>query len=103
MRFIAALLDGSFRIPVIRTRVGLDAILGVWPIWGDLAAAALALVIVYDAWRLGTAPLVLMLMLLNIAIDTVVGFVPIMGDLFDVAWRASERNLRLIGIEPVTI
>lgn len=102
MRFLAALLDSSIRVPVLGIRIGLDPILGLWPIWGDLMAAALALVIVYDAWRLGTAPRVLLLMLLNIAIDTIVGLIPIVGDLFDIAWRANTRNLRLIGLEPAT-
>ncbi len=103
MRFLAALLDSSVRIPVLGVRIGLDPILGLWPIWGDLLAAALALVIVYDAWRLGAAPRILILMLLNIAIDTIIGFIPIVGDIFDVAWRASTRNLRLINLEPAMV
>ena len=59
------------------------------------------LYIVFEAWRLGTSWPTLGRMIVNVAIDTALGAIPIAGDLFDFAWQSNTRNLRLMGIEPL--
>lgn len=100
MRTLAALLDNDFRIPVLGLRYGLDPILGLFPVWGDLIAALAGLFIIYDAHRLGARPALLALMVLNLALDTALGAIPIVGDLFDFAFKANTRNLALMGLAP---
>jgi hypothetical protein len=98
IRALAHLLDGAFQIPGTSLRVGLDPIIGLLPVAGDLLSASLALYIVYEGWRLGADRDTLAQMLANVAIDTAVGLVPAAGDLFDAAFQANLRNLELLGI-----
>lgn len=95
-RTLARVLDSAFSIPGTRIRFGLDPILGLIPGGGDVAGAALSGYIVLIAARLGAPPAVLGRMLLNVLIDTVVGSVPLLGDLFDVAWKSNLRNVALL-------
>lgn len=93
---LARLLDSQFGIPGTKFRFGLDAILGLLPGIGDGASAVLSLYIVAQAGAKG-APLPLILrMLWNILIDTLIGSIPLVGDLFDVAYQANNRNVRLL-------
>jgi len=95
IRTIATVLDESVPIPGTNVRVGLDPILGLLPVAGDLAAGVLSLLIVaISAWR-GVRQRTLVRMRGNIAIDVVVGSVPVVGDLFDVYWKANVRNVEL--------
>lgn len=96
VRDLARVLDTVFTIPGTRIRVGLDAILGLIPGGGDVAGAALSGYIVLVAARLGAPPAVLWRMVANIAIDTAIGTVPVLGDLFDVAWKANSKNAELL-------
>jgi hypothetical protein len=91
---LAWLLDTS--IPVGRWRIGLDPILGLIPGLGDWVGAVLSLYILYEGARLGLRGDVLARMTMNILIETVVGTVPVLGDLFDFGWRANVRNVALI-------
>jgi hypothetical protein len=100
MRVVAALLDNAVEVPWVRVRVGLDPILGLVPVWGDVVGLVGGLYLVYEAWRLGAEGRVLAMMVMNVLVDAGLGAVPILGDLFDVAWRANTRNLELLGIEP---
>jgi hypothetical protein len=100
-RVVAALLDDAVRIPGTRIGVGLDPVLGLWPVWGDLVGAAAAMYVVYEGWRLGATRWQVARMVANVAVDAAVGFVPVVGDVFDVAFNASTRNLRILGIEPI--
>ena len=93
---LAALLDTRFVIPFTRFRVGADSIIGLAPGIGDIATTALSLYIVYEAHKLGAPKHVLARMLGNVAIDGVIGAVPVAGDLFDVLWRANRRNVRIL-------
>lgn len=93
---LARLLDSQFGIPGTKLRFGLDAVLGLLPGIGDGASALLSLYIVAQAGSRG-APLTLILrMLWNILIDAVIGSIPLVGDLFDVAYQANNRNVRLL-------
>src|SRR4051812_30560406 len=93
---LAYLLDDSIPIPGTGTRVGLDALIGLVPGVGDAAGALLSCYIVFQGARLGAGFPVILRMLLNIGIETVVGAVPLLGDLFDAGWKANDRNMRLL-------
>lgn len=90
-------LDDLIRIPGTRFGIGLDPILGfLLPGVGDAITGAASITVLVAARRRGVPTVVLARMLLNLAVDTVVGMVPVVGDVFDVAWRANIRNLALL-------
>lgn len=93
---LSRLLDTAWRIPGTNIRFGLDATLGLVPVLGDAAGAVLSLYILAEARRLGIPGTVMARMLGNIALDSMVGSVPLLGSVFDVAYRANRRNLRLL-------
>lgn len=90
------LLEGMIEIPLLRRKVGLDAIAGLVPVAGDLLTAAMGLYMVWEARNLGLPRWQLWRMIANIGIDTAVGAVPLAGDLFDLLYRSNTRNLRII-------
>jgi hypothetical protein len=90
------LLDQAFRVPGTRFRFGLDAIIGLVPGAGDIVGALLGLYGVWVARQLGAPSSLLTRMLGNIAVDAVAGAVPIVGDLFDFAYKPHVRNLVLM-------
>lgn len=90
---IAMLMDGA--IPIGRYSVGLDAVLGLVPGFGDLAGALVSMVIVLRAVQAGVPRVAVARMMVNIAIDTLIGSVPIFGDLFDIVYRSNLKNLRI--------
>ena len=77
-------------------RFGIEAILRLVPGIGDIAASALSCWLFYEAHRLGVSPRIFVRMLINVALEGIVGAVPIAGDAFDVAFRANRRNVRLL-------
>ncbi len=94
---LVRLLDEAFPVPGTGWRIGLDGIVGLlFPGGGDVLGALVAATVVALAVRQGLPALVVARMVANIAIDLVVGAVPLVGDLFDVAWKANVRNLRLL-------
>jgi len=93
---LATLLDTAFVIPGTNIRFGADALIGLAPGIGDSVTTALAAYIVYEAHRLGVPRRVLIRMIGNVAIDGIAGAVPVFGDLFDVAFRANRRNVRIL-------
>jgi hypothetical protein len=95
-RAFAHLLDDSVRIPGLGVRFGLDAVIGLVPGLGDLAGAILSGYVVLLGARLGAPRSVVLRMLGNVAVETVVGSVPLLGDLFDVGWKANLRNVALL-------
>lgn len=95
-RDLAHLLDEAIRIPGTNVRVGLDAIIGLLPGGGDVATGLLSGVIMWQAARAGAPASVLARMLGNVLLDVTVGAIPLLGDLFDVAWRANTKNVRLL-------
>ncbi len=96
IRTLARLLDSAVRVPGTSVRIGADSIIGLVPVVGDLAGAALSGYIVLSSARLGVPASTLVRMLINIGVDTVVGSVPVLGDMFDVGWRANLRNADLL-------
>jgi hypothetical protein len=91
MRFVARVLDDSVRIPGTDFRIGLDPLLGLLPVAGDAVSGVLSLYIVAESARLGVS----FRMLAHVAIDVAGGSVPVVGDLFDAAWKANTRNVDL--------
>lgn len=96
LRTIARRLDALFRIPGTKLTVGFDNLLGFIPVIGDAAALAPALWLVWKARQLGATPGAQVVMLGNLAIDMIVGSIPFIGDLFDIAYNANIRNVRLL-------
>lgn len=93
---LAHLLDNSIPVPGTGTRFGIDAVVGLIPGIGDAVGGLLSAYIVLEGARLGAGPAVILRMLLNIGVETVVGAVPVIGDLFDAGWKANARNMRLL-------
>lgn len=99
LRTLGHLLDEAFPIPGTRFRVGFDSLLGLVPGVGDGLTSVLSAYIVVQAARLGVPVPVLARMLLNVAVDGLVGTIPVLGDLFDAGWKANVRNLALLRAE----
>lgn len=95
-RSLARILDTAIAIPGTRFRIGLDPIVGLIPGIGDLAGVLLSISILFQGVRLGVPRATLLRMGSNIALEAIVGTVPLIGDLFDAGWRANTRNVRLI-------
>jgi hypothetical protein len=96
-RRLATLLDSAIKIPGTDIRIGLDPILGLLlPELGDALTGTLSLTLLLVAFRERVPKLVIGRMLLNIAIDALLGAVPVLGDLFDFGFRANEKNLALV-------
>lgn len=91
---LATLLDSRFEI--FGFRFGLDALIGLIPGIGDAATGLISSYIILEAARAGAGPFLLLQMVVNIIIDLFVGAVPVLGDLFDVAFRANVKNVNLL-------
>jgi hypothetical protein len=96
IRSLARVLDTAVRIPGTDIRFGLDSIIGLIPGLGDVSGAVLSGYIVLASARLGVPPSVVSRMILNVLVDTAIGTVPVIGDVFDVAWGANIRNADLL-------
>jgi len=93
---LAKLLDVAFVLPGTNIRYGIDGLIGLIPVVGDLLTTALSLWIVREARALGAPRHLVARMLGNVALDGAVGLVPFAGDAFDVMFRANVRNIRLL-------
>jgi hypothetical protein len=96
MKFVAYVLDEGIRVPGTGYRFGIDPLLGVLPGAGDVLSGGLSLYIVLEAARLGVSYTTLLRMVANVCVDVVGGTVPVVGDLFDVVWKANKRNFELV-------
>ena len=96
LRHVAQIYDAGIRIPGTRFTIGLDPLIGLIPGLGDLIGAGVAIWIVAEAAHLGVSGFGLLRMLLNVAIDTLGGAVPVAGDVFDALWKANLKNVRLL-------
>lgn len=90
------LLERSVTIPGLGRKVGLDALVGLVPVGGDLLTAAMGLYLVWEARNLGLPKWRLLHMLANIGFDTALGAIPVAGDLFDFLYRSNSKNLRIV-------
>jgi hypothetical protein len=96
LRRLSFFLDNAIEIPILRRRIGLDPLIGLIPGGGDIAGMVLSCIIVLEAARMGAKRSVLMQMAGNVLLETVVGTVPMAGDVFDAAWKANARNVQLL-------
>jgi Domain of unknown function (DUF4112) len=90
------LLDEAFRVPGTGIRFGIDGIIGLVPGLGDALAGLLSLVIPFAAWARGVPYITLVRMAANLALDVLVGSIPLFGDIFDIAFKANRRNYLLM-------
>ncbi|WP_445785518.1 DUF4112 domain-containing protein [Sphingorhabdus sp.] len=90
------LLERAFHIPGTKIPFGLDSIIGLVPVLGDLLTAAMGAYMVWEARNLGMSKRQLIRMTANVGIDTAIGAIPIVGDAFDLVWRSNTKNLRII-------
>lgn len=93
---LTRLMDSAVDVPMLRTKVGLDALLGVVPIAGDLVSAAIGVYLITQARELGASRWLQGKMVANLMLDAAVGAVPLAGDVFDIYFRAHRRNLSLL-------
>ena len=95
LEWLADLLDSRFVIPGTNVRFGLDGVIGLIPVAGDIISALISFYLISRAAELGLSPWVKTRMVWNVALDTVVGAVPILGDMFDVSFKSNRRNIAL--------
>jgi len=96
LRQLAWWIDGAFELPGTGFRFGLNSIIGLLPVGGDLALGAISLYIVYEAVQLGIPRPILARMIGNVVLEVAGGSVPILGDLFDMTLKANLRNIKII-------
>jgi len=93
---LAHVLDEWFRVPGTNIRFGLDGIIGLVPGLGDILGGLASSLLLVAAWVRGVPYVTLLRMVVNIAIEVLLGTIPLFGDLFDIAWKANRRNYALI-------
>jgi hypothetical protein len=93
---LSKLLDIAFVVPGTNIRYGIDGLIGLVPVFGDIITTAISLWVVREARALGAPWYLTTRMLGNVALDGVVGLVPLAGDAFDVMFRANVRNVRML-------
>ena len=96
VELLAWLLDNSIPIPGTGRRIGLDALIGLIPGAGDLVSGGLGLLVVVRAAQRGLPAIVLARMVANLALDFAIGSIPIVGDVFDMWFKSSVRNVGLM-------
>ena len=95
-RKLATLLDGAWGIPYTRVRFGVDSLFGLLPVAGDLVGALMGLGIIWQARQLSAPSALQLRMLGNLGIDFALGSIPLVGDVFDVAFKKNLRNVALL-------
>jgi hypothetical protein len=93
---LSHLLDDFLRIPGTPIRFGLDGIVGFIPGIGDILGGLASTIIIFAAWVRGVPSVTIARMVMNVAIETAVGSIPVFGNLFDIGWRANRRNYKLL-------
>jgi hypothetical protein len=93
---LARLMDGSFVIPGTNFRLGLDAIIGLVPVAGDVISGVISSYLIWEARRLGAPRWLIARMMANTFLDTTLGAIPVVGDAFDVLFRANMKNMALL-------
>jgi len=93
---LAKLMDGAFVLPGTNIRMGLDGLIGLIPVAGDVIAGFVSAYLIWEASQLGAPKWLIARMMANTLIDTVVGAVPVVGDAFDVMFRANMKNMALL-------
>ncbi|ABC28877.1 conserved hypothetical protein [Hahella chejuensis KCTC 2396] len=98
LRKLAYRLDSQFRIPVVGVRVGWDSLIGLVPLAGDIVGGCLSLYLLWQAWRIKAPKRLLLRMLANIGVEVLGGAAPLIGDVFDIYWKANQRNMDMLAV-----
>ncbi len=96
VEYVSVLMDDKFKIPGTNFRFGLDPLLNLIPIVGDLSGFAVSAMLVATMAKNGASRKIVILMLINIIIDTTIGAIPIIGNIFDFAYKSNTKNIRLL-------
>lgn len=96
LKRLTYLLDNQFKVPFTQYRLGLDFLIGLIPLAGDLVTSLVSLHILIAARKYGVHRQILWKMLGNIGVDFLVGIVPVIGDFLDAGWKANARNMKLL-------
>jgi hypothetical protein len=96
---LSHVLDDCFRIPWTSIRFGIDGLIGLVPFAGDVLAGLASCILIVAAWFRGVPYITLARMVVNLALDVIIGVIPIVGDAFDIAWKANRRNYKLLSRE----
>lgn len=93
---MAEMMDSKFSIPGTNIRFGIDPLLSLMPVLGDLITFIISSMLIYTMYNHGASRKVVIKMMLNSGLDTIIGAVPLVGTVFDVFYRSNERNVRLL-------
>jgi len=93
---LSHVLDDFLKIPGTSIRFGLDGIIGFIPGIGDVIGGIASCIIIFAAWTRGVSYVTVARMVANVGIEVLVGSIPVLGDMFDIAWRANRRNYALL-------
>lgn len=96
LKLLSRFMDAGWGIPFTKIRFGADSVLGLVPGAGDLAGMLISLYVVVKAYELGAPNHILLRMVGNVAIDTGLGAVPVLGDIFDVFFKSNIKNVDLL-------
>jgi len=96
LEMLARLMDGAFVLPGTTIRFGLDGIIGLIPVAGDMVAGLVSAFLIWEARQLGAPNWLIARMLANTILDTTIGAIPVVGDAFDVLFRANMKNVALL-------
>ncbi len=96
LRRLAKLMDSAITVPGLRLRIGADAILGLVPGVGDAAMGLVGVYLIYEAQRLGAPKSAVARMIANLVLDTAIGAIPFVGDIWDVFFRSNDRNMQIL-------
>ncbi len=96
IELLERVLERAFVIPGLNRPVGLDAILGFLPVGGDLLAGIMGAYLVWEAKNLGMPKWQIVRMMANVGLDTTLGAIPLVGDVFDFLFRSNSKNLRIL-------
>ena len=89
-------LDEAITIPGTKRKIGIDPIIGLIPVGGDLIGGVLSIYIMHAGIRMGMPRAAIVRMFTNVALEFIIGCIPIIGDLFDATWKSNQRNVKLI-------
>jgi len=96
LELLARFLDDAIELPGLKYRIGWDGIIGLIPGVGDAFTTLTSGYLIWEAHRLGVSQVTMAKMIVNVLIDMLAGSIPIVGDLFDLTWKANRRNLKLL-------
>ncbi|HET8860068.1 DUF4112 domain-containing protein [Marivirga sp.] len=96
IRRISQLMDSKFTIPSTSIKFGIDPLVGLIPGLGDLSSYVVSLMLIYTIRKNGASGKLITKMLLNVSIDAIIGAIPVLGAIFDIWFKANDKNLRLV-------